>query len=520
MASSASTTTTTTALLLLLLAGVVLGAARPHVGGGAGAGDDELLEGQRCDLVEELPGQPPELSFRQFSGYVTVNESHGRALFYWFVEADCDVRTKPLVLWLNGGPGCSSLGYGAMQELGPLLIQKGTPELRLNPESWNKEANMLFLESPAGVGFSYTNTSEDLRQFGDNLTADDAYTFLVNWFERFPHMKAHEFYLAGESYAGHYVPQLAEKIVEMNKQVNESQRINFKGFMIGNAAVDDASDDRGMVDYAWDHAIISDELYAAIGQECDFARNNGSSDFAGGDRPPSAACIRAMNAFYAAFNDIDIYSLYTPVCTDDTTSSSSSSRARQLARRGHHLAAAAAAGDAGHGRRLARRLRYSDYDPCLDEYTVAYLNRADVQAALHANVSGAISYPWDACSEALFRGWRDSPATTLPAIKRMVDAGLRVWVYSGDTDARVPVTSTRYALRKLGLATAKPWREWFTSEQVGGYTAVYDGGLTYATVRGAGHMVPTITPVQARQLFAHFLAGKELPARPVEAKAA
>ncbi|KAL6603361.1 hypothetical protein ACP70R_043722 [Stipagrostis hirtigluma subsp. patula] len=477
-----------------------------HGASTAATGATVLSREQQCDLVEALPGQPPEAEFRQFAGYVTVNETHGRALFYWFVEATCDVDTKPLVLWLNGGPGCSSLGFGAIQELGPLLIQKGTPELRLNPESWNKEANMLFLESPAGVGFSYTNTTDDLSQFGDALTAEDAYTFLVEWLERFPQMKSHDFYLAGESYAGHYVPQLAEKIVEMNKQVPKSRRINFKGFMIGNAALDDASDDRGMVDYAWDHAIISDELYAAINRDCDFAQNGNDSDFSG-DGHPSAACVSAMNDFYGAFNDIDIYSLYTPVCTDDGDDSSSHAK--------HNLQPRRLPGGGGGGR-LARRLRYSDYDPCLDKYTVAYLNRADVQEALHANVSGSIPYSWAGCSDDLFRSWQDSPASTLPAIKRMVDAGLRVWVYSGDTDARVPVTSTRYALRKLKLATVKQWREWFTSDQVGGYTVVYDG-LTYVTVRGAGHMVPTVTPVQARQLFAHFLAGEELPSTPVDA---
>lgn len=165
--------------------------------------------------------------------------------------------------------------------------------------------------------------------------------------------------------------------------------------------------------------------------------------------------------------------------------------------------------------KVHRGLPYNTYDPCADYRVVEYLNRGDVQAALHANVSGSIPYSWSPCSDAL-TNWTDAPASTLPAIRKMVDAGLRVWVYSGDTDDRVPVTSTRYALRKLKLTTLKQWREWFTSDQVGGYTVLYDG-LTFVTIRGAGHMVPMIAPVQARQLFAHFLAGKELPATPVAA---
>ncbi|XP_062229925.1 serine carboxypeptidase-like 34 [Phragmites australis] len=443
------------------------------------------------DLVEALPGQPSEVGFRQFAGYVTVNESHGRALFYWFFEATHDVQNKPLVLWLNGGPGCSSVGYGAVEELGPLLIQKGEPEIRLNPNSWNKDANLLFLESPAGVGFSYTNTTEDLSNFGDALTAHDAHAFLVNWFKRFPQFKGHDFYVAGESYAGHYVPQLAEKILEENdklKPAHKRDRINLKGIMIGNAAIDASSDDRGLAEYAWNHAVVSDEVYGAIKKECTFAD----------DGEESQECNLAWNDFFAAMRDIDLYSLYTPACTDAVDNSTARRRFFKLA--GTPLA------------KVHRGLPYNTYDPCADHHVIDYLNRADVQEALHANVTG-IPYKWAPCSDAL-NNWADAPASTLPAIKKLVDAGLRVWVFSGDTDDRVPVTSTRYALQKLNLPTVKSWREWFTSDQVGGYTVVYDG-LTFVTVRGAGHMVPMITPVQASQLFAHFLDGKELPATPV-----
>ncbi|RLM54282.1 serine carboxypeptidase-like 34 [Panicum miliaceum] len=457
---------------------------------------ERVFDRQEADRVETLPGQPSEVGFRQFAGYVTANESHGRALFYWFFEATHDVQNKPLVLWLNGGPGCSSVGYGALEELGPFLVQKGKPEISLNPYSWNKEANLLFVESPAGVGFSYTNTTKDLSQFGDELTATDAHGFLVNWFKRFPQFRGHDFYIAGESYAGHYVPQLATKIVEGNKKAHHKKdRINLKGIMIGNAAIDASSDDRGLADYAWDHAVISDELYGAIKKECTFPD----------DGEESAPCNQAWNEFFGSIRNIDIYSLYTPACTDTLANASRSNSSSSWKLAGTPLA------------RIHRGRPYNTYDPCADYHVVDYLNRGDVQAALHANVTG-MPYAWTPCSDAL-TNWTDSVSSTLPAIKGLVEAGLRVWVFSGDTDDRVPVTSTRYALRKLGLATVKEWREWFTSDQVGGYTVVYDG-LTLVTIRGAGHMVPMIKPVQASQVFAHFLDGNELPAKPVAATAA
>lgn len=112
-----------------------------------------------------------------------VDEENGRALFYYLVESASE---KPLLLWLNGGPGCSSLGYGAMQELGPFRVTEDNRTLSRNMHAWNSVANMIFLESPAGVGFSYSNTSADYDLSGDQRTAADAYVFLVRWLERFP----------------------------------------------------------------------------------------------------------------------------------------------------------------------------------------------------------------------------------------------------------------------------------------------------------------------------------------------
>ena len=91
---------------------------------------------------------------------------------------------------------------------------------------------MIFLESPAGVGFSYTNTSSDIYTSGDNRTAHDSYAFLAKWFERFPHYKYRDFYIAGESYAGHYAPQLAATILLHNTYNNRSI-INLQGILVG-----------------------------------------------------------------------------------------------------------------------------------------------------------------------------------------------------------------------------------------------------------------------------------------------
>ncbi|KAK2646801.1 hypothetical protein Ddye_021996 [Dipteronia dyeriana] len=86
---------------------------------------------QEVDRITALPGQPP-VTFSQFSGYVTVNQNHGRALFYWFTQASTTPPNKPLLLWLNGGPGCSSVAYGASEEIGPFRINRTGSSLYLN----------------------------------------------------------------------------------------------------------------------------------------------------------------------------------------------------------------------------------------------------------------------------------------------------------------------------------------------------------------------------------------------------
>ncbi|CAM0945120.1 unnamed protein product [Alopecurus aequalis] len=450
-------------------------------------GDTEAAKQQAADRVGRLPGQP-DVPFAQYAGYVTVNESHGRALFYWFFEATAAPAKKPLVLWLNGGPGCSSIGYGEAEELGPFLVQKGKPELKWNPYSWNKEANLMFLESPVGVGFSYTNTSSDLDKLGDKITADDAYIFLLNWFKRFPQYKSHEFYIAGESYAGHYVPQLSEKIFDGNKQGPKENYINFKGFMIGNALMDDETDQAGMIEYAWDHAVISDQVYADVKANCNFSMENATD-----------ACNNALNEYFAVYRLIDMYSLYTPVCTD-TSSSSAASRDKKIGVHG----AAPKIFSKHHG----WYMKPAGYDPCTSQYAEVYFNRPDVQLALHANVT-KMGYNWTHCSDVI-ANWHDAPASTLPIIRKLIAGGIRVWVFSGDTDGRIPVTATRLTLNKLGLKSVQEWTPWYDHLQVGGWTITYEG-LTFVTIRGAGHEVPLHTPRQALSLFSNFLGNKKMP---------
>ncbi|KAE9598446.1 hypothetical protein Lal_00031396 [Lupinus albus] len=432
--------------------------------------DNHIVHSQKGlkekDRIDKLPGQP-QVNFSQYGGYVTIDKLAGRALYYYFVESQHSKEKMPLLLWLNGGPGCSSLAYGAMEELGPFRVNSDGKTLAKKRYSWNYAANVLFLESPAGVGFSYSNKSSDYDTSGDRKTATDNYKFLVNWLERFPEYKKRDFYIAGESYAGHYVPQLAHTILDNNKKANKTI-INLKGIMIGNAVINDETDNRGTFDYLASHAIISDQAANDINTVCNFSS----------DANP-IQCQTAIDEYVRDVSFIDIYNIYAPLCSNPNLTALPKKNTIVI-------------------------------DPCSGVYTHAYLNRANVQEALHANIT-KLKYDWESCSDIIFSKWGDSPSTIIPLLHEFLNNGLRVWIFSGDTDGVVPVTSTKYSIKKMNLSTKTAWYPWFFDGEVGGYAEVYNGGLTFATVREAGHEVPSYQPGRALSLIMHFLNGTPLP---------
>src|SRR4051812_17146499 len=146
------------------------------------------------------------------SGYTGYLHSDSKHFYFAYFESRSDPSSDPLVLWLNGGPGCSSM-MGLIMELGPCQINEGGESASENKHSWINSASVFFLDQPIGVGFSYSsNESFHGGQGGTFAASEDVYAFMKLWYKAFPNAKSLPFSIAGESYGGHYIPVFAEHI--------------------------------------------------------------------------------------------------------------------------------------------------------------------------------------------------------------------------------------------------------------------------------------------------------------------
>ncbi|KAF3325263.1 Serine carboxypeptidase-like 2 [Carex littledalei] len=178
--------------------------------------------------------------------YVEVDEEKGVELFYYFVESERNPEKDPLLIWLTGGPGCSSL-LGLTIEIGPLLFDlpnyvNGLPSINYKPDSWTQVSNVIFVDSPVGTGFSYSRTTEGL-QTSDTESARRLLHFLNKWLEEHPKFKSNPLYISGSSYSGIIIPVLTLEIAT--------------GF-----------DKNAKVPYYHGMALISDELYKSTKKSC------------------------------------------------------------------------------------------------------------------------------------------------------------------------------------------------------------------------------------------------------------
>ncbi|KAJ0159601.1 Carboxypeptidase S1, partial [Colletotrichum tanaceti] len=185
---------------------------------------------QDSGICEKTPG------VKQFSGYFDVGTDQN--MFFWFFEARKDAKTAPLALWLNGGPGCSSM-IGLFQENGPCTFGKGdVAEPVVNPNSWNNFANMLYVDQPIGAGFSYgmSDITSTVK------AAPNVWGLMQAFYSQFPDYKNRDFGLFTESYGGHYAPEFADYFQHQNEAIDKGavkgEKIKLVAVGINNGWID------------------------------------------------------------------------------------------------------------------------------------------------------------------------------------------------------------------------------------------------------------------------------------------
>ncbi|CAH1427317.1 unnamed protein product [Lactuca virosa] len=259
-------------------------------------------------LVKTLPGLPGDLPFTLETGYIGVGEYDEVQLFYYFVESEGNPKDDPLMLWLTGGPGCSGLS-GLLYEIGPFTINyvNSTVEnvmLEINPHSWTKAANIIFLDQPAGSGFSYAKTPEAYIT-NDTLSTVQIYEFLMKWLVDHPTFLKNPLYIGADSYSGLVVPMIVLEIYNGN-EVGEGPQINIKGYVIGNPLADTNGAYNSRIPFAHRMALLSDAIYNSTKETC-------HGEYLNVD-PNNTLCIHDLQVVDKFLERICMPHILEPVC--------------------------------------------------------------------------------------------------------------------------------------------------------------------------------------------------------------
>jgi len=451
------------------------------------------------DQILSLPGWTGELPSPQFSGYLDLPDGN-KHIHYWFIGSESSSpSTDPVTVWLNGGPGCSSLD-GLVYEHGPFRFDPTAPSklIRFN-YTWAKKSNMLYLEAPVGVGFSYSDDPTDYN-CTDDSTAQDNMHAVEKFYDLFPEFKENDLYLTGESYAGVYVPTLAEAIV-LADQKGIYTGATLKGIAVGNGCagteIGVCGGERTIFDaqfFAQSTAMLGSDLQTKLNTNCDWQTPKSISE----------SCQAAIDEMTPLLNRINIYNVYGE-CISGTGKSSTTSTTIETS----------ADGTVQLQKAPVSHHTVTGPDACIDSIQASdWMNQKVLQQAIHVK---PIDYRWSTCGSV--PGWKytstrkNLPRDTYP----LLIANMRVVIYNGDWDACVPWTDNHAWTKGMGYKEEDAWHPWMFNQldayglQVGGYAinyAVDKGNFTFITIRGGRHEVPETAPKRAFEMFSRLVESR------------
>ncbi|KAB1262288.1 Lysosomal protective protein [Camelus dromedarius] len=497
------------------------------------------------DEIDCLPGLAKQPSFRQFSGY--LRGSGSKHLHYWFVESQKDPKSSPVVLWLNGGPGCSSLD-GLLTEHGPFLVQPDGTTLEYNPYSWNLIANVLYLESPAGVGFSYSDDKSYATN--DTAVAESNFEALKDFFRLFPEYKDNELFLTGESYAGIYIPTLAVLVMQ-------DPSMNLQGLAVGNGLSSYEQNDNSLVYFAYYHGLLGNRLWSSLQTHC---CSQNKCNFYDNKDPECVTNLQEVSHIVAS-SGLNIYNLYAP-CAGGVPSHLRYEKDTVVVQDLGNIFTLLPLKQMWH-QTLLRSERTVRLDPPCTNTTAAstYLNDPYVRKALHIPEQLP---QWDMCKWVSVatpglglvgigkvpRGWSlgiggekegalincfsfspNLDLVFLPTctcsflvniqyrrlynsmssqyLKLFTSQKYRILLYNGDVDMACNFMGDEWFVDSLNQKMEVQRRPWLVNygdsgEQIAGFVKEFSH-IAFLTIKGAGHMVPTDKPQAALTMFSRFL---------------
>lgn len=426
-------------------------------------------------FVQSLPGAPEGPLLKMHAGHIEVDAEHNSNLFFWHYQNRHIADRQRTILWLNGGPGCSSMD-GALMEVGPYRVRHGG-NLEYNNGSWDEFANLLFVDQPVGTGFSYVNTDSYLSDL--NQMADHMLIFLEKWFTLFPEYENDDLYIAGESYAGQHIPYIARAILKRNSNPNQ-RPWNLKGLLIGNGWVSPADQYLAYLPFAYQNGMVQPD-----------------SDMAHRIEKQQSICVQKLSD--GGHNHID-----TGECEQIMVSILEETKNRKADPMNQCL------------NMYDIRLRDDsscgmNWPPDLTDVT-PYLRRPDVLQALHINSDKKTG--WSECNGAVSAHFRAKNSE--PTVKFLPDllAQVPILLFSGDKDFICNHVGTENMIENMSWNGGKgfevspgvwaPKQDWtFEGEPAGTYQEVRN--LTYVVFYNSSHMVPFDYPKRTRDMLDRFM---------------
>ncbi|KAG7383041.1 hypothetical protein PHYBOEH_010103 [Phytophthora boehmeriae] len=412
------------------------------------------------------------------SGYITLASNEENHYFYWFFQSRNAPATDPLVLWLTGGgSGCSSLTV-LLSENGPCQLNADLTTA-LNMYSWTTEANMIWLDQPINVGFSY---GDDTSADANEVNAEESiYWFLHGFLDKHPEFEGRPLFLAGEGYASHYIPAAAHYIWRENRaaeEVNATIRLNLEGISIGNGLINPVIQ-------------MSHTLDMAVQNAYNISLLN------------TTQLAAAEEALQVCENQLGKCQTNTNTCLDSDSLCSSSLLAES------------------HRNKFDVRKRCAARDPsdCYNTTAVAdYLNSKTVRSYL--KVSDQVP-SWQKCASSAVQ-------QLVPDLMKNVDGyiadllndgSVRVLIYNGDADLVCNWYGSQAWTRQLDWVHQQEFRDAKERKFLvpgdlemveAGSVRAYKTQFSFVRIFSAGHMVPKDQPFAALEMINRFMRNETL----------